>query len=245
MFHLPISNLAVTLRPPGGAEELLLREAVRRDRPLALELVRRLSSVPEAAELTVHDFEALLLYLHALVFGGTIMADAACVCGQRVDITFRTDEYLAHHVPRKLRGVSQASEPGWFTINDDTVKFRLPTIGDQIAVAAVPKPVEALAARCIRPPRLSARLERIMEALSPPLSGAVEGICPQCHTRRELFLDVPSFVLHELGTQAALIYEDVHLLASQYHWAEEYILALPRERRQKYVEMIRIERGVN
>ncbi|NJL68692.1 MAG: hypothetical protein HC894_22160 [Microcoleus sp. SM1_3_4] len=46
----------------------------------------------------------------------------------------------------------------------------------------------------------------------------------------------------ELRQQAVSIYEEVHLLATQYQWTEAAILRLPRDRRRQYAERIRQQR---
>jgi hypothetical protein len=244
MVRLPVSGLAVDVRPPGGIEDMLLADAPICDRPLALTLVGRLSTVSQPADLVVHDFEALLLHVHALVFGGRIEADATCRCRRRINIGFATGDYLRAHAPRRPRIVSTADEPGWFRLDGEQTSFRLPTAGDQIAVADEADPVAALAARCLRPAKSSARIERAMAALAPPLSGEVAGTCPYCQAQAPFVFDVPSFVLGELQVQAALIGEDVHWLAGHYHWSEDEILALPARRRRRYVEMVATERGM-
>jgi len=236
MVRLPVSGLAVDVRPPGGAAAC--------DRPLALTLIGRLASVPQPAELIVHDFEALLLHLHALVFGGRIEADATCRCRRRINIGFAAGDYLQAHAPRRPRAVSTSDEPGWFRLDGEETLFRLPTAGDQIAVAGEADPVGVLAARCLRPARSSARIERAMAQLAPPLSGEVTGTCPYCHAEVPFAFDVPAFVLGELQVQAGLICEDVHYLAGHYHWSEDAILALPAERRRRYVAMVAAERGM-
>lgn len=238
MYRLPVSSVVVDARRPSGVEEMMLFEAQRCDRLLAVELVRCLTSVREPADLVVHDFEALLLYLHSLVFGDTINADAQCRCRERVDVSFRSGKFLAARAPRKLRGLSAGEEPGWFTLAGNAATFRLPTVADQIAVAAERDPGRALATRCVRPVPASARTERAMAALAPPLSGMVSGNCPYCGEAIELFFDVPLFVLREMQVQSSLICNDVHLLAAHYHWPEDHILMLPPQRRQRYVEMV-------
>lgn len=244
MIRLPVSGLHVDARPPGGAEDILLWDAPVLDRALALVLVGRLTSVSEPADLVVHDFETLLLHLHGLVFGGTIRADATCSCRQRIDLSFAANDFLRARRPRRPRHVVPAKEPGWFTLTGQEGAFRLPTIGDQIAVAAASDPVEALAARCLRGAHISARMERAMAALAPTLSDEVSGTCPYCNARVAFHFDVPSFVLSELKVQAGLVCEDVHLLAGHYHWSEEHILALPPARRRRYVDLVSAERGL-
>jgi hypothetical protein len=240
MVKLAVSGQLVDVRPPGGAEEVLLWEASELDRALALELVRRLTTADAPAELTVHDFETLLIHLRALVLGNEISADAVCGCGESVDVSFGVSEFLKSRAPRKPRGVARADEAGWHSL-DGTV-FRLPTVGDQIMVAAEPDPAAALTARCVRSTRVPARAERAMAALAPGLSGPVQGVCPHCAATITLLFDVPSFVLSELRVQASLIFEHVHLLAGHYHWTEDKILELPRWRRQHYVDMVVAER---
>lgn len=244
MIRLPVSGLLVDARPPGGAEDILLWDAAACDRALALTLVGRLTSLPRPGELVVHDFEALLLHLHGLAFGCTIHAEATCGCRQRIDLTFASAAYMRARQPRVPRGVASAPEPGWFLLAGEDGAFRLPTIADQIAVAAEADPVAALAARCLLAPPASARLQRAMAALAPPLSGEVSGICPYCQATVTLVFDVPSFVLSELQVQSSLICDDVHLLAGHYHWSEEHILALPPRRRRRYVDMVSGERGL-
>jgi len=51
------------------------------------------------------------------------------------------------------------------------------------------------------------------------------------------WFDVQSYVQRELRYDAEFLFEDVHQLATRYHWSEEEILSLPRKRRVQYVEM--------
>jgi hypothetical protein len=88
------------------------------------------------------------------------------------------------------------------------------------------------------------RVENAMEALAPPLSHTVQGQCPECGSVLDLYFDAQQFCLQELRGQALFIYDDVHLLAMEYHWSEADILALPRNRRAQYAERVRQERSV-
>jgi hypothetical protein len=243
MFRLPVSGSFVDVHLPGGAEELLLWERREFDRPFALELVGRLTTAPAPENLSVHDFEAVLLQLHRLVFGDAISADATCECGEPVDISFSVSAFLAHRAPRRPRAVVTAGEAGWFSLDGTDDRFRLPTVGDQIAVARERDPLAALAARCVHGSPVPARVDRAIAAMAPALSGPIQGACPHCARTITLVFDVPSFVLRELQVQASLVCEHVHLLAGRYHWSEEKILSLPSWRRQHYVDMVIAERS--
>ena len=78
-----------------------------------------------------------------------------------------------------------------------------------------------------------------MEMQAPSLSGEIDGVCPECGARLRFFFDVEQYVLLELRQQAAFVYQDTHLLAKHYHWPESRILAIPRNRRMQYAEMLR------
>jgi hypothetical protein len=251
--------MAVILRPLTGVEELLLLEAPICDTALALALLDRLAQRAEEVEetdaffsggLCVTDVDALLLYLRSAIFGDAIRSDALCPresCGARFDMAFRISEYLAHHRPRTPRGLEMAEETGWFRLRDTPVSFRLPTGADQAAVAGRRDAEREMVRRCVRPAGAAARLvrraETAMEVLAPRLSRELEGACLECGAKVTLYFDVQQFTLLELRDQSVHLYEDVHLLASSFHWPEEAILALPQRRRALYAERVREERS--
>lgn len=82
-----------------------------------------------------------------------------------------------------------------------------------------------------------------MEKLAPPFSGEIEGQCPECGARVNFWFDVAAYVLRELRFDAELLYEDIHQLAMRYHWSEQEILNLPRQRRMQYVELALLQGG--
>ena len=238
---LPHSGGVARLRALSGREELLLREAWSFDRALAVDLLKRV--VVEGVEVlsaTVYEFELMLLALRRGVFGDRIVAAARCnTCGEQVDIEFGATDYLKDRSPRRSRDVSGGQQNGWFRLKDTDIEFRIPTISDQIAAVSTADAAGALAELCVKPSGAARLAARAMEGMAPPVSAPIEGKCPHCGDSIRLMFDVPVFVLRELATQAALVYEDVHLLASRYHWSEERILDLPQDRRREYAEMVR------
>ena len=181
MFRLPVSGLEVVLRQLTGIEDMLLLEAPDCDTTLALQLVSRLASCTDGSVtdwgiLPVTDLEVLLLRLRQLVFGHTIRTDVLCPvegCGTRIDVSFRIEDFLAHHRPRRPRGVDVAEQPGWFRLHEQEILFRLPSGADQAAVAGLARPERELIRRCVRPAELSARwlrrVEGAMDAGAKPL----------------------------------------------------------------------------
>lgn len=252
MFRMPISGIEVELLQVTGQEDLLLLEGRRDLVSTSMELAQRLAVPREgeslnAAELTVADLEALLLELRRRVVGETVASRGRCPvpeCATPIDISFRIEGYLRSHGPRKPSNVQPLeSEPNWFQLRGSEVRFRLVTAGDLAAAAESEEPERELARRTIRTQspgerkRGQQKAERAMESLAPPVSGEVGGQCPQCGAQVSFWFDVQSYVQRELRYDAEFLYEDVHQLAMLYHWSEEKILSLPRQRRMQYVEL--------
>jgi hypothetical protein len=252
-YRLPVSGIDVHLRQPAGREELLLLEGSACEMALAIALLENLAPRPggtglDWAALPVMDIDAALLRIRVAVSGDLVRADLVCPaqgCGKRIDVDFSIAEFLAHHAPRRVRGVEPAGAeyPGWRRLADTSAMFRLPTGADIVAAQIERQPERELLRRCIRPAGLRApvlrRVLRAIEAMAPSLSGELKAECAECGAVVEIYFDARNFALRELQGQATFIYGDTHLLAHHYHWPEADILALPRDRRIHYVEMLR------
>jgi hypothetical protein len=138
------------------------------------------------------------------------------------------------------------------------VRFRLPTGADQETLSPLLARNEAealglLLARCVqqigdhtadpeRVQRLSplARLEieRHMEATAPGIELTMDAGCPQCGRAFAAPFDAQDFILGEVCASRDLLMREIHYLAYHYHWSEGDILAMPRERRRRYIEIL-------
>jgi hypothetical protein len=255
-----VSGREVALRVPRGSDDLFVHEAYGSAPQVALLLARRLTRAPkpagsgeisderasfDCADLTVTDFEALLLHLHSALFGPRVECVIVCPqasCGAPLEISFRVGEYLADIRPRLPRGVGpDGKRASWFCLMGRG--FRLPTIGDQVAFIGQADAVRRLTKRCMDPPGTGQAnrgdIERAMAALAPEVSRALEGQCPECGNAVQALFHVPSFIVSELRRATIGIYDEVHRIAAGYHWSESAILAMPRKRRQRYAELVR------
>jgi hypothetical protein len=260
--------LSVVLRQPVGHDDLLLVEARAVDVELAVALLTALASAPAttpggpptpappAAPVAIDwwdrplaELDAALLALRRQLVGDRVVATVRCDaagCGRPIDIEFTVTDYLRHHAPVRPDGVSRDESSGWFTLAGEAVRFRPPTAADQRAVTGAAEPEERLAERCIAPAAggaLRARIEEAMEALAPDMCTDLSGACPECGNAVVVRFDPQQYVLRELRDRTASLHDDIDLLASSYHWTEQVILDMPRDRRTRYAERIRERRA--
>jgi hypothetical protein len=246
MIRLPVSGSVVELRLPDGADDIALIEGDPDPIPAALRLLSRIATPPGGAaadwsQLSVTDFEILLLHARRMLIGGTVATDVACpACRERVDISFAVADYIAAVRPATPCGVAQGPRAGWLAL--DGTPFRLPVVADLLAVRETPAPGPALRALCQEPatePRARARIGRAIARMAPEVTGHVGGTCPACGAAIAALFDVPGFVVTELRRRAVEVYAELHLIAAAYGWDEAAILALPAARRRRYAELVR------
>jgi len=245
MDRLPVSGAVVSLRLPTGADDLLLLEQSGSDPEVALSLISRLARTEppvDWASLPVPDLEALMLRIRQMALGDRIQCDLRCRapgCRARVDLSFSIDAYLEHRRPGARRGaVEPAEEPGWYRLRGEDIQFRLPRASDQIRGDGNPAELRTVCVRPAKSPaRLIRRVEAALDAMAPILSGQLDASCAECGRVTPVYFDVLGFVLAELRSEAAFIYEDVRTLAMKFHWQEPAILEMPAKRRARYVEL--------
>lgn len=240
------------LRPPTGAVELALAEAAAgaggaaaRVTALLTAGVERLGGAPATAEsvraLAIGDRQFLARQLAAAHGRGGSWRTAGCRrCQAAFDVWLEPSAlppkeagegypFAAARTPRGLR------------------RLRVPTGADQEAVEAIVDPAAALlalAARCLADaapgddavhedelPAIDAALEEV----APEVPLAVAATCPDCGEANDVALDPYGGLA---GGSADGLLAEVHVLASSYHWSEAEILALPRDRRRRYLALL-------
>ena len=253
---LPVSGIELVVREPTGQDELYILENTLPPMPALLGLASRVARTTTDVEvdwtgLPATDLDAAALIIRRTWLGDSISTDTRCpesACGERIDVAFRIGDYLSHHAPRRPRGTSEATEPGWFVLAGTDVQFRVPTVGDVLAARSQDSPADELLRRCVRAPApttaLARRLHRGLSALAPSLNDLVGGACPACGRLVELRFDPIGYTFADLRAAFAGIHYQTHAIAAAYGWPEETILALPRSRRNSYASIIADERSV-
>lgn len=268
-MELPVSGMGVQFRVPDGNDDLAILETAGEPVEQALTILPRLARLEthdgagvdsgrdrrtQWKDLTVTDFETALLGLRRFLLGdkaGCIFRAVSHKCGVPMELEFSISSLLAEVKPVVPRRVEQCpSHKGWFKFverHEDQVRFRLPSVDDQAQVRGRSDAVNHLATRCIQAANLNSRIrrqvERVLEVMAPSVSRPLIGQCGDCGESLTMTLHVPRLIVDELRISASSLHEDVHAIASTYHWDESSILAMPQSRRQACAATIRRQAG--
>jgi hypothetical protein len=195
--------------------------------------------------LTIGDREALLLRIRQVTFGDVLDLVVSCAdpaCAAPMDLEVRLDELCRAQTPKRV--------PAEVVAGNVTVRLRPPTGADQAAVAdqALDDPEGAgrrMARACILDPDpatvddwLVDELGEALAELDPHADIRLALTCPECGTGFVAPLDAADLLRADLVARRRDLDVDVHLLALHYHWTEAAILALPSERRRRYLEVL-------
>lgn len=201
-------------------------------------------------DMSVADRQFLMLSLASILDSDQIWLKSECRhCKAEFDVGLQ----------RSAIPLSMAGE-GYPWAQADTklgrITMRVPTGRDQEAISGLSEQagVERLFQLCTvaleggvdaRPTELDAedrqRLEQALEDMAPELATEVQTECPDCG--KPAVLSFNPYQIPELDSGA--IYEDIHCLAFHYHWREEDILMMSRDRRRRYISLIESHQGIH
>jgi uncharacterized protein YbaR (Trm112 family) len=243
------------LRPLAGREEEWL--ASHPGTPGAKAVTRLLSAClvhldgePPAYEyvqrLLVGDRDYLMLQLRCMTLGDHFRAVLVCpACNAKMDVDFDADEVPIERRPQMTS--TYTLDLGSEEKRCRTVRFRLPTGGDQEAVLGMDmeSAVDALLGRCLidnggtplSPTERNTVIDA-MEQLAPEINLELELVCPECGLAFVEPFDITTFFFKEMRVNAGMLLREVHHLAFYYHWNESDILSLTRERRRAYLALL-------
>lgn len=246
----------VAFRPLTGALELAVAEAAGASIPdrvtaaLAAAMAwigGRPGDAAAVAGLSIGDRQFLMRRLATHLGLDDLWLTLRCEhCGAPFDIQIRLSA-----LPVKPAG------PGFpFATAETTtgpLRLRVPTGADQAAVAMIEDEAAAVAAlvdHCILDSGEQhrafsmedlARIDAALEAVAPEVATAAGAPCPGCDSMNEVRID-PYLVLE---CSAEPLFGEIHRLASHYHWNETDILALPHDRRQRYLRLVDRDAGTS
>ena len=180
-----------------------------------------------------------LLALHEQLSGAPIEARLRCgECGTDNAFEVPAADTLACPVPDRSARVAIRSGGRRLT-------FRLPLMADLAAAAGDgADPLGLIVERCRTggegpvPAAVVERLSARFEALDPAARIVVDLGCAECGSPLRASVDLAEFVAAAAQRLADRLQREIHVLAGAYGWSEGAILALPPERRRRYVAMI-------
>lgn len=188
----------------------------------------------DAVELTAADRDRALAVVYRAEFGNRIATTVTCgACAKPYDLEFQLDDLVAS-VPH---GTPDA-------LHIDGVSVRVPTGDDELYAAHASDPRATLLARIgaetLDPDRVAAALADA----APLLDLELDAACPECGAAQVLGFSIQDYLLGTVLAERERRAAEVHRLASAYGWSLGEIMALPRARRRRYVELAEREAGV-
>ena len=206
-----------------------------------------------AAALSRGDRDFLLLQLRRGVFGDRLDLVVVCpnpACREAADLELRVSDLAPEPAAAALEMIHAETPAG-------PALLREPTGADDASVAGLSgaaasallwsRLVLDLAGQGAVSPQAWSSLDSgvryafalaLAEAQSGPVLNFVSP-CPSCGALMEVELDAAVLLAAEMGSAAERMFAEVHLLAYHYHWSEDAILSLRRDRRWRYLELVR------
>lgn len=207
-------------------------------------------SAQELAALPIGRRDALLLDLHATMFGARLSGLAHCdACGEVLDVDVAIDAVRCSP-PDGDEGTDWTPCPG----DDAEVTFRCPDSDDLAAADGADEDAARLrilrrtvratragtpiAIEQVDPTTIAAVVEG-MAARDPQADVVLSLVCPACAATTAVLLDVAALVWQQVDAWARRVLADVDVLARKYGWEERAVLALSERRRRAYLELAR------
>jgi hypothetical protein len=182
-----------------------------------------------------------LLLLHRALVGSALEARVTCThCAAESEFALPVDAILSAPPPAPDTTVRMRS-------GRRTSVFRLPRMADIEAAGGASPGADvkrAIMARCriagggAISAETADRLGREFEALDPAANIVVNVACSGCAQPLAATVDLAGFVARDLDRVFDGLFRDIDTIASAYGWSEQAILALPPERRRRYVGLI-------
>jgi hypothetical protein len=208
----------------------------------AVAVAARTASHPEAVcGWSIGRRDAVLLDVHAAVFGGAIELVTSCpACDEALELTVAVDDMRSPH------GDAGAEHELVDEVSGVHIVFRLPSSADLLAVATIDDIAaarQALAERCVvgdaaLPESAVAALAARVAELDPQADIQLALVCAECGHRWTVPFDIADHVWRRIDTRARTLVAEVAALAGAFGWSETEILGLPASRRRLYLDLV-------
>jgi len=219
----------------------------------------------QAVNLPTAERDFLLAQVYIDNFGDRIASNHDCVhCGARYEISFSLSELVTRVDSERLKKIKELVEfseskiaagadvaiPHFLLKNG--VALRVPTGREELQLLKTdPDQAEAVLLACCINTEASAdhdsgkaitasqpEILQAMEALAPLLELDMDSRCPECEGEQQVHFAIQGYLLNTLLVCKSRLLQEIHALASTYHWSLDDILALPRHQRLALFEHI-------
>ncbi|MEA3548273.1 MAG: hypothetical protein U9R66_11495 [Thermodesulfobacteriota bacterium] len=249
-------------RPICGETELFFQESNRKKDSIssyvtgilaaALDKIGGIHANPSVVgQLCVADRQYLMLQLASMLEGNLFWILSSCssckndfdICVKRSDLPVKGAGHGYPFATVKLDGaeltcripVGEDQEKIEHLADDDALHLLLEHCIEGVNGEEVEKSfVDSLT------PADIGRIEDVLEDISPSVTTSLLTRCPECDAEQVIELDPYKLPVTETGN----FYQEIHTLATAYHWSEQDIMALPRSRRRIYLDLIDQSRGM-
>ncbi|MEI6682110.1 MAG: hypothetical protein WCO44_05760 [Bacteroidota bacterium] len=241
-FYFTPGARGITMRELTGADESSAGENNTAGVLSLLEPLIIKETAPEgfhANRIVTADRDRLIARLYISLYGTKIASTLACEgCQEKFDLDFSLDDLLAHFHP----GQVQIPEDGIYEAGPG-IRFRLPAGADELATSGYDAKTaeKMMLERCLisgDPETDGKTVQLKMADIAPLLSQEMNAVCPECSQVQKVLFDMQSFFMTRFLRERQDLEEEVHLIASRYHWSHQEIVSLPRSLRKKYAALI-------
>lgn len=214
------------------------------------------ADIEAAIDLSLDELSALAAQVYVEQFGTTMAALLSCEhCSQVLEIDVPIEHIGAEHA--SAEGTGEAVEAEVTLGSGTSVRVRVPTTRDLVAVAQRDDVTEALISRCVsavagdstvigqggnEPPLDLTEADRaLVDAGVEQLAGATAPMmrarCPECRSRICAPVDMGALLWARVEQEAPARLAEVAVLASTFGWTEDDIVGMAPRRREAYLSL--------
>ncbi len=192
-----------------------------------------------------------------------LLAVAIATVGRQIEVTLRCPaqvcgtEMMLDLDLLRFQATTDSREVVCQPEEGHRLRLRVPTGADQArwveasSAVVIPEPALALGRNLVvevdgaapvdgwpLPEAWVAAIEAALEQADRLTNLELHARCPACGATFAAPFDLEAALLKRLSERTSVLFDEVHRLASAYHWSEAAILALPPHRRREYLRRI-------
>lgn len=175
---------------------------------------------------------------------------SSATCQQRIEMDISVAELA------DLQHQAEETDHCLIELSGENIEVRKPTARDQLAWLQHPftdeneaeeKMIRSLIIdtektpsgnRLAITPEVVGRVNEAMQDFDPLVNFSLQVRCPYCSEEHLYELDLEGLSLQKLYESRLTLLNAIHRLATQYHWSEQQIFAIPPWRRSHYLTLI-------